>query len=31
MAGNVWPNYVVEVLLLLAFVGALVLRYPHHE
>jgi len=31
MAGNVWPNFVVEGLLLLAFVAALILRYPHHE
>jgi hypothetical protein len=31
MASNVWPNFIVEGLLLLAFVGALILRYPHHE
>ena len=31
VASNVWPNFVVEGLLLLAFVGALVLRYSYHE
>ncbi len=31
MPSNVWPNYVVEALLLLAFLASLILRYPHHE
>jgi hypothetical protein len=30
MPANVWPNFVVEGLLVLAFVLALVLRYPRH-
>ncbi|MHB8294100.1 MAG: hypothetical protein ACYDH5_05635 [Acidimicrobiales bacterium] len=28
---NVWPNYVMEALLVVAFVAALVARYPRHE
>ena len=31
MPSNVWPNYIVEALLVLAFLASLVLRYPHHE
>jgi hypothetical protein len=30
MPSNVWPNYVVEALLALTFLGALILSYPHH-
>lgn len=30
MPHNVWPNFVVEALLIAAFIGALVLRYPDH-
>ncbi len=30
MPHNVWPNFVVEGLLLAAFIAGLVLRYPNH-
>lgn len=31
LLNNVWPNYIVEGLLLISIVAALILRYPHHE
>ncbi len=30
MVNNVWPNYIVEGLLLITIVASLILRYPHH-